>query len=802
VRVGVLDAFMSTWSKARETFGEGVPQTGERFDQSGPLNQLKTTVDSAAPGSRWGGTAASAYGKANTDHGNVIGQVAGLDQRLGAQVSQAANIVQNGRQNLDAIRQWVQDAAGSVPAGKTREQLLLPIVQKGLGQVQDVITTSNGQLNAVGVDVKKLGGEYDALGNQKFGNPKEGPDLQGVKGDDKKPGDQAAEDWKAVQAGTATPEQIDRIRGASKLTQPQLEALQQGKPATMDQGQYDYLKGLMQAQDNMTSTKIDESLGKNPELKGAMGDAYRIMGNPNIQTAGGDHGGITNVPKGIQSLLNDDLTINTEGGGKLPQIPIHQFDALNDMLSHGDQNLRVGSDVDRALLNESSKVADLMDKGHAVYSDGSQDRGGKGVGFAIAGHDEINRTLNSMVDNASGDHQAVTDYLNGANDANSAGAHRMSDATFNHFTGNDGFRDLMTHHFDGGQDGMKHVFDWMGPNAYTDGLEGYDAASSANATAHLLANNNEFFNKLSDGHGGYTTLGQTNAGLTQTLTANLSPYIGNLDGVHTPGINADAIPGFTDTKDMSNMFKVLDTDPASAEALNNVVAQWEQHFAYDYGLTGDSELGRHAGQLTQAMENANHSTLDTFKSYHDWDALKAYQDRSAHWDTTTSILKDVAGFAPGGSWAVQLGDLAAPYIKDDVLGVPGDPGKMTETDWQKALTQTDANFNHLIDGRVRDFNIAQGYIDGHPGAVSQFQNVSVPGGTVNFVDANGHINWDTVNQFRPQFDQVLESPGMSETRNWDDGNHGYESGLNDTNIDPKSLPNPGDSRDAPAPPRK
>ena len=25
--MGVLDAFMSTWSKARETFGEGVPQT-------------------------------------------------------------------------------------------------------------------------------------------------------------------------------------------------------------------------------------------------------------------------------------------------------------------------------------------------------------------------------------------------------------------------------------------------------------------------------------------------------------------------------------------------------------------------------------------------------------------------------------------------------------------------------------------------------------------------------------------------------------------------------------------------------
>jgi hypothetical protein len=317
--------------------------------------------------------------------------------------------------------------------------------------------------------------------------------------------------------------------------------------------------------------------------------------------------------------------------------------------------------------------------------------------------------------------------------------------------------------------------------------------------AHLLANNNEYFNKLSDGHGGYTTLGQVNAGLTQTLTANLSPYIGNLDGVHTPGINADAIPGFTDTKDMSNMFKVLNTDPASAEALNNVVAQWEQHFAYDYGLTGDSELGRHAGQLTQAMENANHSTLDTFKSYHDWDALKAYQDRSAHWDTTTSILKDVAGFAPGGSWAVQLGDLAAPYIKDDVLGVPGDPGKMTESDWSKALTQTDQNFNHLIDGRVREFNIAQGYLDGNREMRSYFENAhNTDGRPLNFLDQNGRLDWHQVQAHPDAFAKLLDKQEFSSLANWGDINHGYPSGVSDTNIDPKALPDPTiSSPDAP-----
>lgn len=77
--MGVLEAFLSTWSKPRDTFGEGVPQTGERFDQSGPLRQMQSTVESAAPGSRWSGTAASAYGAANTNHGKVFGSLAGLD---------------------------------------------------------------------------------------------------------------------------------------------------------------------------------------------------------------------------------------------------------------------------------------------------------------------------------------------------------------------------------------------------------------------------------------------------------------------------------------------------------------------------------------------------------------------------------------------------------------------------------------------------------------------------------------------------------------------------------------------------
>ena len=121
------------------------PETGARYDQSASLRAMQSNVQSAAPGSRWTGSAADAYGTANTNHGDVFGRLAGLDQRLSAQVDQSSQVVDAGRRNLDSVRQWVIDAAASLPPGKNREQMLLPIVQKGLGQLSEIVTKSNGE---------------------------------------------------------------------------------------------------------------------------------------------------------------------------------------------------------------------------------------------------------------------------------------------------------------------------------------------------------------------------------------------------------------------------------------------------------------------------------------------------------------------------------------------------------------------------------------------------------------------------------------------------------------------------------
>lgn len=274
-----------------------------------------------------------------------------------------------------------------------------------------------------------------------------------------------------------------------------------------------------------------------------------------------------------------------------------------------------------------------------------------------------------------------------------------------------------------------------------------------------------------------------------------------------PGIQNDAIRGFTNVNDLSNMIQVLDSDPASAEAINRGAAAWEQHFAHNFGLTGDPELGRHAGQLTQAVHTADNAELDAFRANSNWDALRSYHDRSAHWDTTKEILNDAAGFIPGGkavSLVQDLANLAAGEAKDDILGLPADPTKLSDTAWAKALDNTSTLFTQLVDGHYRQFNIVQGYLDGHPSALAQFQNFTTADGRiVNFVDPNGKLNWNAVVRNQDDFDRLYErlslanDPSVHLGQVWDSKEHGYQSGLTDLTIGPLPLSAPEDARHPP-----
>lgn len=163
----MLGGFLSTWSQARTTFGDGVPEPGATFDNSSTLQQLEADTRAAAPTPVWSGAAADAYGAKNATQVRTLSRMAELDQNIGMEVDRSAAVVAHGRHQLDLVKDWVLAAAGSVPKGVAGEQMLVPIVAKGCSDISDIVTTSNGELATIAERIRKLGTEYGSLGGDK-----------------------------------------------------------------------------------------------------------------------------------------------------------------------------------------------------------------------------------------------------------------------------------------------------------------------------------------------------------------------------------------------------------------------------------------------------------------------------------------------------------------------------------------------------------------------------------------------------------------------------------------------------------
>ncbi|MBP2450732.1 alpha/beta hydrolase [Mycolicibacterium lutetiense] len=170
--MSALDGFYSTWNKARATFGVGTPTDGSQHDGSSQLLKMKGMVDSALPDDRWQGPGSQAYAAANKEHAAVYEKLAALDRKMAAEITNAANIVTNGRTQLDTTKSWVDSAVDSLPkslSAQARENSLIPIAKEGITQVNNTVSTANGDMLKIGFRVTDIKNQYDELQNQKLG---------------------------------------------------------------------------------------------------------------------------------------------------------------------------------------------------------------------------------------------------------------------------------------------------------------------------------------------------------------------------------------------------------------------------------------------------------------------------------------------------------------------------------------------------------------------------------------------------------------------------------------------------------
>lgn len=163
--MSVLEAFLTVSRTAQSSFGTGTPQPGTPLSESSTaVRSVETDLRGASPGGQWTGTASDAYAQANIKHIGNVGAFAELDQRLGAQIDSAADVVSNGRENVISVHNWVVRLAELVPSGPLREALLLPIVNTGIAQIGAAVLRTKLDLSSISDEITEIANEYQKLG--------------------------------------------------------------------------------------------------------------------------------------------------------------------------------------------------------------------------------------------------------------------------------------------------------------------------------------------------------------------------------------------------------------------------------------------------------------------------------------------------------------------------------------------------------------------------------------------------------------------------------------------------------------
>lgn len=673
--MGALEGFLSTWDKARQTFGSGMPQTGEQFDKSTQLQQLQSTVQAAAPGSLWTGTAANAYGAVNTEHARVLGTLAALDKRLAAHVSESANVVATGRQNLDSLRQWVVDAAASVPPGKYREQLLLPIVQKGLGELTSIVTTSNTELNRVAGDITKLGTEWDALQDQKFGGAgKEDKDGKGdddiqLVSDEEKVGGEGAD-------GEPTPEQIedlvrDALAGdhqAAGKVDDILDSIDPGQlqpqhvdpnnpevavpPRPLSPTQAEVISQMQRQMSKMSlddMTKLKNDLGEHGDI---LGDSMQVMSDPDVQfPVKGDglfipeemdtkiqSGSAELLPESVQQAMNTvpvtrDYPMDPESTTPVTKYPSgDDLRKVSELIYAGDSKLQQGSELDRTMMDRAIDVIQGGDQQSKDHMWGTPNEQSDAIAQDIlksAGRDTVV------------DHDLFT-APNGADNIKAITEHNWAD--------------------DG--QAARTVTDWIDDAANPE-TSSFDQQLRAGETAQALANylgdpNNKLLNLEGAGLGsGTETVGNRNHLLVQSYAEALIPYQGELVGEDKmPGFSALENPSGSDLPKTRQLFAVLDSDETAAANFNahafDQISRFQEDFARvgaqgpnidpaDQGSQGMARAGTLAGLVEGgAMVEAKARGEDALEA-----AETAYKLKEAALGHLVSLGTDKVPYAGG-----------------------------------------------------------------------------------------------------------------------------------------------------------
>lgn len=620
--MGALEGFLSTWDKARQTFGSGVPQTGEQFDQSAQLEQLQSTVQTAAPGAAWSGTAANAYGAVNTEHARVLGELATLDRRLAAHVNESANVVATGRQNLDNLRQWVIDAAASVPPGKNREQLLLPIVSQGLSQLSGIVGTSNSELNRVAGDITKLGTEWDALQDQKFGGTGK---EEKQDGDAQMLGDEEAHALPIEEQAARDVEQAlkDGDPGSAGRVNNVLDSIQPGTALTPEQNAY--LAQMQKQQKGMNVNELTDARDALGDNKDIIANSWQLMSNDDVEFTGADgpvKGSAGQLPDSVQEPLRSPGFAPPGEYGESPSSLMYgeRLTDIAGIVKDGDPKFQTGTELDRQLIVAADKIMD-SDQIHNL--------------------DNGKSTAQAIFEAVDDDHQIINDHLMGRNGVNV----------------DDFLHDINTTAWEDDGKAAGYLFSWTG-DVGADGQPSLMAAEVAERYADYIGSHRPELMNI-DGQ----TLGQLNPELVQQYSNGLVPFVGEMGGLQYSEhfqIDDEGLRLSGQMPDAKGVFAVLNTDQLAATTLNDAAyheaIKYETAFALD---PKNPEAQSHmyaAATMRGLVDVGAHEAFQAFEANGHQAGVNETQWKKNGFDAA------LAGLSTGASTIPGVGIVAGPVV--------------------------------------------------------------------------------------------------------------------------------------------
>lgn len=648
--MGALDAFYSTWSKARQTFGQGTPQDGTQFDASSKFQQAKAAVEAATAGSNWQGPASEAYAAKNNEHAKVFGRLADLDKRMAAEVTNAANVVAAGRQNLDQVKSWVTSAVNSIPSDTSatdRDKKLLQIAKAGISKVSNIVQTSTGEMNAIGGRVQTIKGEFAALGNEKSGPGAEKPDDKNGKKDDVQaltdkygesndgpgmegftPEHQADRDVEDALA-TGDPEAAARIDEA-------LSSIQPGEPLSREQDAY--LTQMQKHQKGMSVQELAAAEERLGDHKNIMGDSWQLMSNDDVKYSGGAgkppeelKGSASQLPDSVQEALREagETTPSADYKDRL-WAHGHELGAIAQIVKDGDPQFQTGTELDRQIICAADRMMDSLGEKTIIGTEP----------VAIVGGEETIQTLFEAVDD---DHQIINDHLMGRNGVDA----------------NDFLHDVNTIDWKDNGKAAGYLFSWTGEN----GGESQIAAETADKYAEYIGAHRhpEGGHGLMDING--QTLGQLNPELVQGYARGLVPFIDDMAGSSaSPYFEIDndkeRLSGLM--PDAKGVFAVLNTDAGAAELINKA--------AYSEAMKHETAFAKSPGDPLAHQHLTTAATMRGLVDVGAHEAFQAFQQNGYEADKTENQWKKsafdaaVAGFSTGGALVPEVGFVAGPVI--------------------------------------------------------------------------------------------------------------------------------------------